>query len=126
MSHTASNCAKSSAAGSATSRRSRTSQAVAEANDAYRQLFHLAIARDLCIEAQAGGPGSCLASIPAGRGPPRPGRIVQVFARAENGEYEQSLADVKALFKRPGCVTQAAAKSDAATASPWERPTSSA
>ena len=41
---------------------------------------------------------------------------VQVFARAEKGEYEQSLADLEALFKEPGCVAQTSAKSDAATA----------
>ena len=60
-----------------------------EANDAYRRLFNLAIARDLCIDAQPAAQ-SCLASIPFGEpepaarpawrrspgtGPPRPGHI---------------------------------------------------
>ena len=101
------------------------------ANDAYCRLFALAIARDLCIDAQPAAQ-SCLASIALGEAEPaaqscsasipsaRDLRIlatsVQVFARAEKGEYEQSLADLKALFKRPGCGPQVAAKSDAATA----------
>ncbi len=102
-----------------------------EANDAYRQLFTLAVARDLCMDAQPAAQ-SCLASIALGEADPAaqtcspsiPGaqdlRIlaasVQVFARAEKGEYEQSLAELKALFKRPGCGPQRAAKSSGATA----------
>ena len=102
-----------------------------EANDAYRRLFDLAIARDLCMDALPAAQ-SCLASIPLGEAEPAPrtcfasipwaqdlralATSVQVFARAEKGEYDQSLADLKALFKRPGCGPQAAAKSDAATA----------
>jgi peroxiredoxin len=102
-----------------------------EANDAYRRLFNLAIARDLCTDAQPAAQ-SCLASIPLGEAEPAPrtgfasipwaqdlralATSVQVFARDEKGEYDQSLADLKALFKRPGCGPQAAAKSDAATA----------
>ena len=102
-----------------------------EANDAYRRLFNLAIARDLCMDAEPAAQ-SCLASIPLGEAEPAArtclasipwaqdlralATSVQVFARAEKGEYDQSLADLKALFKRPGCGPQAAAKSDAATA----------
>ena len=59
---------------------------------------------------------TCLASIPWAQDLRALARSVQVFARAEKGEYEQSLADLKALFKRPGCRPQVAAKSDAATA----------
>ncbi len=102
-----------------------------EANDAYRRLFNLAIARDLCTDAQPAA-RRCLASIPLGGAEPAArtslasipsaqdlralATTVQVFARAEKGEYEQSLTDLKALFKRPRCGPQAAAKSDAATA----------
>jgi thiol-disulfide isomerase/thioredoxin len=102
-----------------------------EANDAYRRLFNLAIARDLCVDAQPAAQ-SCLASIPMGEAEPAArtcsasipsahdlralATSVRVFARAEQGEYEQSLADMKALFKRPGRGPQPAAKSDAATA----------
>jgi peroxiredoxin len=84
-------------------------------NDAYRQLFNLAIARDLCIDAQPAA-RNCLGSIPAGEDVRALAASVQVFARAEKGEYEQSLADLEALFKDPGCVAQRAAKSHAATA----------
>jgi peroxiredoxin len=86
-----------------------------EANDAYRQLFNLAIARDLCTEAQPAA-RNCLASLPAGQDLRALAASVQVFARAEKGEYEQSLGDFKALFKRSGCGAYAAAESDAATA----------
>ena len=102
-----------------------------EANDAYRRLFNLAIARDLCMDAQPAAQ-SCLASIPLGEAELAArsclasilsaqdlralATSVQVFARAEKEEYEQSLADLKALFRRPGCRLQVVAKSDAATA----------
>jgi len=86
-----------------------------EANDAYRQLFNLAIARGLCIEAQPAA-RNCLESIPATPDLRALAASVQVFARAEKGEYELSLGDFKALFKRSGCKAYAAAKSDAATA----------
>jgi peroxiredoxin len=86
-----------------------------EANDAYRQLFNLAIVRDLCIDAQPAAQ-SCLTSIPAAQDLRALAATVQVFARAEKGEYEESLWDFKALYKRLGCGAYAAAKSDAATA----------
>ncbi len=102
-----------------------------EANDAYRRLFNLAIARDLCVDAQPAAQ-SCLASIPLGEAEPAArtcsasiatvqdlrtlATSVEVFAHAERGEFEQSLADLTALMKRPGCGPQPAAKSDAATA----------
>jgi thiol-disulfide isomerase/thioredoxin len=102
-----------------------------EANDAYRQLFNLAIARDLCLDAQPaaqsclgsipfieaeGAARTCSASIPSGQDLRTLATSVQVFAWAEKGDYEQSLADLKALFKRPGCGRQPATKSSAATA----------
>lgn len=102
-----------------------------EANDAYRQLFNLAIARDLCVDAQPAAQyclasiplrvaepaaQSCSASVPSEQDIRALATSVQVFARAEKGEYEQSLADLKALFKRPGCESRAASKADAATA----------
>jgi peroxiredoxin len=86
-----------------------------EADDAYRQLFNLAIARDLCIEAQPAA-RNCSASIASGQDLRALAASVQVFARADKGEYEQSLADLKALFKKPGSGEQPAAKSDAAIA----------
>jgi peroxiredoxin len=86
-----------------------------EANDAYRQLFNLALARDLCTDAQPAA-RNCLESIPAAQDLRALAASVQVFARAEKGEYEQSLRDFEALFKRSGCGAYAAAKSHAATA----------
>ena len=62
------------------------------------------------------GARTCFASIPWAQDLRALATSVQVFARAEKGEYDQSLADLKALFKSPGCGPQAAAKSDAATA----------
>ena len=85
------------------------------ANDAYRQLFQLAIARNLCTEAKPAA-GNCLASIPAGEDVRALAALVQVFARAESGDYEQSLADLEALFKEPSCVTQSGANAHAAIA----------
>ena len=67
-------------------------------------------------ERQSRRPGPASASIPWAQDLRALATSVQVFARAEKGEYDQSLADLKALFKRPGCGPQAAAKSDAATA----------
>ncbi len=86
-----------------------------DANDAYRQLFNLAIARDLCTDAQPAA-RNCLESIPEAQDLRALAASVQVFARAEKGEYEQSLADFEGLFKRSGCGAFAAAKSDAVTA----------
>ena len=85
-----------------------------QANFVYRQLFNLAIARDLCVEATPAA-RNCLASIPAGQDVRALAASVQVFARAEKGEYEQSLADFEALFKEIGCVGRPNDKSHAAT-----------
>jgi hypothetical protein len=102
-----------------------------EANDAYRQLFNRAIARDLCMDALPAAQKclpsirmgeaepaarTCSASIPSAQDLHALATSVQVFARAEKGEYEQSLADLKVLFTRAGCGAYPAAKSDAATA----------
>ena len=53
-----------------------------DATDAYRQLFNVAIARDLCIEAQPAA-RNCLESIPAAPDIPALAASVQVFARAD-------------------------------------------
>ena len=113
-----------------------------EANDAYRQLFNLAIARDLCFDAQPAAQ-SCLASIPVRETEPAArtcwasipsaqdlralATSVQVFARAEKGR-------VRTVARRPEGTLQETGLRGAALPrsrtprqrSPWERPTSSA
>ncbi len=59
---------------------------------------------------------TCLPSTPSAQDLHALATSVQVFARAEKGEYEQSLAEVKALFKKTGSRPQVVAQSDAATA----------
>jgi peroxiredoxin len=97
----------------------------------YRQLFKLAIAHDLCREAEAAA-RRCSSSIPSGEAQVAAGSrlsstssgqdlralaaSVQLLARAEKGEYEQSLADFESLFKTRGCTTLLVAESNAATA----------
>ncbi|MFI5458730.1 MAG: hypothetical protein ACHRXM_25150 [Isosphaerales bacterium] len=61
---------------------------------AYRQLFNLAIARGLCPEAQAAA-GSCLASASSGRDVRGLAALVQALSRADKGEHNQSLAELK-------------------------------
>jgi hypothetical protein len=92
---------------------------------AYRQVFQLAIARDLCLEAQPaaqrylsltragkahGEARSCLSSVPTGQDLRVLAATVQIFARAEKGEYEQSLADFESLCRTPVCCTRIAAE----------------
>ena len=70
-----------------------------EADAAYRQLFGLAIARDLCREAQSAA-GRCLASTSAGRDVRALAALAQVLARAEKGEHDQTLDDWKNLLRQ--------------------------
>ena len=70
-----------------------------EASAAYRQLFGLAIAESLCGEA-ADAAGRCLASPSADRDARGLATLVRVMARAEKGEHERALGDLKALFKQ--------------------------
>jgi peroxiredoxin len=101
------------------------------ADAVYRQLFKLAISNDLCQEAQLAArkclssirseeaqlaAQSCTSSIPSGQDLRALAALVQVFARAEKGEYEQSLADFESLFKTRGCTTLLVAETNAATA----------
>jgi hypothetical protein len=101
------------------------------ADAVYRQLFKLAIANDLCHEAQAAArkclssirseeaqlaAQSCTSSIPSGQDLRALAALVQVFGRAEKGEYERSLADFKSLFNISDSGAQPAAKSNAAIA----------
>jgi thiol-disulfide isomerase/thioredoxin len=70
-----------------------------EASAAYRQLFGLAIAEGLCGEATVAA-GRCLASASADRDARALATLVQVLARAEKGEHDRALGDLKALFHR--------------------------
>ncbi len=70
-----------------------------EASAAYRQLFGLAIAESLCGEA-ADAAGRCLASPSTDRDARGLATLVRVMARAEKGEHEGALGDLKALFKQ--------------------------
>ncbi len=86
-----------------------------EADAAYRQLFHLAIARDLCSEAQAAAQ-RYRASRASSQEIQALAALVQVLARAEKGEHDRSLADLKALFTQPGKGDPTATQLDAETA----------
>jgi thiol-disulfide isomerase/thioredoxin len=86
-----------------------------DANELYRQAFNLAIARNLCREAQAAA-GNCLASSSTAHDVRALAALAQLLARAENGEHDQSLADLKTLFSKPGAGTAPAAALDAESA----------
>jgi thiol-disulfide isomerase/thioredoxin len=70
-----------------------------EADAAYRQLFGLAITRDLCREAQAAA-GRCAASNSAGRDVRALAALVQVLARADKGEHDQAIDDWRSLLQQ--------------------------
>jgi thiol-disulfide isomerase/thioredoxin len=70
-----------------------------EADAAYRQLFGLAVARDLCREAQPAA-ARCLASRSAGRDVRALAALVQVLARTDKGEHDRALDDWKALLQQ--------------------------
>jgi thiol-disulfide isomerase/thioredoxin len=78
-----------------------------EADAAYRQLFSLAIAENLCPEAiQAAG--NCLASAASSRDATALAALVQVLGRSQKGEHDRALADLKALFHQPKTAAHAA------------------
>jgi thiol-disulfide isomerase/thioredoxin len=68
-----------------------------EADAAYRQLFGLAISRDLCREAQEAS-GRCLDAGTAGRDIRALAALVQVLASADKGEHDQALGHWKNLL----------------------------
>ena len=86
-----------------------------EANAAYQELFALAIARDLCIEAQPAA-SRYLASASSGRELHELAGLVQMLARADKNEHDQALADWKALFHTTGSAEPSSARSGAETA----------
>jgi hypothetical protein len=98
---------------------------------AYRQVFELAIARDLYLEAQPAAQRyllltrageaqiearSCRSPVPTGQDLRVLAATVQLFARAEKGEYEQSLADFELLFMTPVCCSRLAAEENTVNA----------
>ena len=61
-------------------------------------MFGLAIARELCREAQTAA-GRCLASTSAGRDVRALAALVQVLSRTDKGEHDQALDDWKNLLQ---------------------------
>ena len=86
-----------------------------EADAAYRHLFGLAIARELCREAQTAA-SRCLASTSAGRDIRALAALVQVLARTDKGEHDQALDDWKNLLKESARGPDAALDADLALA----------
>jgi thiol-disulfide isomerase/thioredoxin len=86
-----------------------------EADAAYRQLFGLAIARELCREAQTAA-GRCLASTSSGRDVHALAALVQVLSRTDKGEHDQALDDWKNLLKESARGPEAALDADLAMA----------
>ena len=107
--HTVNNCAKSSGVGSPISRVRRRSQAVRSRtrSTGRRSTWR---SRNLCPEAQAAA-GNVLASGSSARGMPRPGRLGAGSARAENGEHDLALDDLKTMFTNPKAGVPAVAAS---------------
>jgi thiol-disulfide isomerase/thioredoxin len=82
-----------------------------EADAAYRELFGLAIAQDLCPVALAAA-ASCLATPSSGRDTRAMAGLVQVLGRTQKGEHDRALVDLKALFQQPPANGQAAQPPD--------------
>ena len=82
-----------------------------EADAAYVQLFGLAIAHNLCPQALDGA-GRCLASTSSGREARSLAALVRSLARAERGEHDRALTELKELFHQPGDSAAAAQKPD--------------
>jgi thiol-disulfide isomerase/thioredoxin len=86
-----------------------------EADAAYRHLFGLAIAQDLCREAQSAA-ARCLASTSAGRDVRALAALVQVLARADKGEHDRALDDWKEFLRQSRGGQAAALDADLALA----------
>ena len=72
-----------------------------EADAAYSQLFQLAIARNLSVDASDAA-SRCLASKTASAEARRAAHLVRVLAHADRGEHGRALALVKELVETPG------------------------
>ncbi len=83
-----------------------------EADAAYRQLFGLAIARDLCAES-LGAAARCLASTSCGRDTRAQAALVQMLGRTDDGDDVRALEDWKGLMKGPAGGEASAARADA-------------
>ncbi len=84
-----------------------------EADAAYRQLFGLAIGRDLCREAQAAS-SRCLAVNSAARDVRALAALVQVLARADKDEHDRAVEDWKELLRPSARGPNAAADAELA------------
>jgi thiol-disulfide isomerase/thioredoxin len=83
-----------------------------EADVAYRQLFGLAIARDLCAESR-GAAERCLASTACGRDTRALAALVQVLGRTHEGDDGRALEDWRGLLKGPADAELALAVGEA-------------
>ena len=86
-----------------------------QAEDAYRELFNIAIGRDLYAEAEA----AAHRYLATGGSEPRDrslATLVALIAKANRGEYEQSLADLQAAFKNHQVATDPGKRVDPSTA----------
>jgi thiol-disulfide isomerase/thioredoxin len=82
----------------------------------YRQLFNLAIARDLCSAAMPAAEHYLAMPRSSGQDVRALATLVQVLARAEKGDHNQSLADLGRLFKESANGPRAGALADTETA----------
>jgi thiol-disulfide isomerase/thioredoxin len=83
-----------------------------EADAAYRQLFGLAIARDLCPESR-GAAARCLASTSCGRDTRALAALVQILGRTHEGDDDRAIEDWKGLLKGPSDAELALAVGEA-------------
>jgi thiol-disulfide isomerase/thioredoxin len=82
----------------------------------YRQLFNLAIARNLCSAAMPAAEQYLALAPSSGQDVCALATLVKILARAEKGDHDQSLADLGALFKKAASGPQPVALPDTDTA----------
>jgi thiol-disulfide isomerase/thioredoxin len=82
-----------------------------EADAAYRQLFALAIAHDLCPEAMAAAT-RCQARTSSSRDTRAMAALVQVLGHTHKGELDRALGNLKAIFHHPAAGDPAARPAD--------------
>lgn len=86
-----------------------------ESDEAYRQLFGLAIARDLCPEAQPAA-ARCRATASAGRDVRALAALVQLLASADRGEHDRAIDDWKEFLRQSARGPEAAEDAELALA----------
>ncbi len=96
-----------------------------EAEEVYRELFNIAVGRELFSEAEKAAQ-QYLASDPADPRDRSMATLVALIAKANRGEYDQSLADLQAAFRNRKIPADPAQESTRARPLRSARPTSSA